>query len=128
MGHKSSVVSADQRLFCLCALCTEQKRHSFLNRKNLHLTVQDKKGRNMGKNKYLIVYTLLIMIAASNAFAAPALSVLGKDYVFPNKLEGLPAKLSDFDDLEINTFTTSDSVKLSYWEAGQGRPLIFIPG
>jgi non-heme chloroperoxidase len=62
------------------------------------------------------------------AFAAPAITVLGKDFTFPNKLAGLPAKLSDFKDLQINNFTTSDGVKLAYWEAGKGKPLIFIPG
>jgi len=60
--------------------------------------------------------------------AEPALSVLGKDYVFPHKIEGLPAKLSDFKDLQINFFQTNDGVKLAYWEAGKGKPLIFIPG
>jgi pimeloyl-ACP methyl ester carboxylesterase len=30
--------------------------------------------------------------------------------------------------LEINAFTTGDGVKLAYWEAGAGKPLIFIPG
>ncbi len=60
--------------------------------------------------------------------AAPAIEVLGKDYSFPHKLAGLPAKLSDFQGLQINTFTTTDGVKLSYWEAGSGKPLVFIPG
>ncbi len=58
----------------------------------------------------------------------PALTVLGRDYPFPNKIEGLPTKLSDFKDLEINSFVTSDGVKLTYWEAGKGKPLIFVPG
>jgi hypothetical protein len=44
--------------------------------------------------------------------AAPAIEVLGKDYSFPHKLAGLPAKLSDFQGLQINTFTTTDGVKL----------------
>lgn len=60
--------------------------------------------------------------------AAPAIDVLGKDFVFPNQLAGLPTILSDFKDLQINSFTTGDGAKLSYWEAGTGRPLIFIPG
>jgi pimeloyl-ACP methyl ester carboxylesterase len=64
----------------------------------------------------------------SPAVADPAVTVLGKDYIFPNKIAGLPGKLSDFADLQINTFKTNDGVKLSYWEAGKGRPLIFIPG
>ncbi|MHA6833488.1 alpha/beta fold hydrolase [Ralstonia pseudosolanacearum] len=61
-------------------------------------------------------------------FAAPAMEVLGKDFVFPNKIAGLPEKLSDFKELQINTFATNDGVKLTYWEAGSGKPLIFIPG
>lgn len=69
-----------------------------------------------------------LLLSATIVFAAPAIEVLGKDYVFPNKIEGLPAKLSDFKGLEINSFETSDGVKLAYWEAGNGRPLIFIPG
>ncbi|WP_313200172.1 alpha/beta hydrolase [Rhizobium sp.] len=67
-------------------------------------------------------------MSATIAFAAPAVEVLGKDYAFPNKIEGLPTKLSDFKGLQINSFQTSDGVKLSYWEAGSGRPLVFIPG
>jgi non-heme chloroperoxidase len=71
---------------------------------------------------------LTLALAVGGAWAAPAVSVIGKDFTFPNKIEGLPAKLSDFKDLQINNFTTSDGVKLSYWEAGKGKPLIFIPG
>lgn len=56
------------------------------------------------------------------------MQVLGKDFTFPNQLEGLPANLSDFKALQINSFDTSDGVKLSYWEAGSGKPLVFIPG
>jgi len=70
----------------------------------------------------------LLLAFAGHALAASAISVLGEDYTFPNKVEGLPGKLSDFGDLQINSFTTSDGVKLSYWEAGKGEPLIFIPG
>lgn len=69
-----------------------------------------------------------VFLSATIAFGAPAIEVLGKDYVFTNKLEGLPAKLSDFKDLQINSFQTGDGVKISYWEAGSGRPLIFVPG
>lgn len=64
----------------------------------------------------------------TGAFAAPALSVLGKDFTFPNRIEGLPTRLSDFADLKINVFKTSDSVRLAYWEAGAGKPLVIIPG
>lgn len=77
---------------------------------------------------FLAICILSLMLSFSNATAAPAVEVLGKDYTFLNKIEGLPAKLSDFQGLEINSFVTSDNVKLSYWEAGKGKPLIFIPG
>lgn len=71
---------------------------------------------------------LSLLVSSSIALAAPAIEVLGKDYSFPNKLEGLPARLSDFKGLQINSFETSDGVRLSYWEAGKGKPLVFIPG
>ena len=71
---------------------------------------------------------LSMLVSAGVALAAPALQVLGRDYTFPNTLAGLPARLSDFPGLQINTFETSDGVKLSYWEAGTGKPLVFIPG
>ncbi len=71
---------------------------------------------------------LSMLFFASQTTAAPALSVLGQDYSFPNRMEGLPTKLSDFKGLEINSFATSDGAKLSYWEAGEGKPLVFIPG
>lgn len=74
------------------------------------------------------VGALALLVASTAALAAPAIEVLGRDFRFPNKLEGLPAKLSDFPGLQINNFTTSDGVRLSYWEAGAGRPLVFIPG
>jgi len=70
----------------------------------------------------------LALLSTSMAWAAPAMKVLGKDFVFPNKIAGLPEKLSDFKGLQINSFTTNDGVKLTYWEAGSGKPLIFIPG
>jgi pimeloyl-ACP methyl ester carboxylesterase len=69
-----------------------------------------------------------LLLCSTMAFAQPALEVLGRDYVFPNKIDGLPAKLSDFSELQINRFQTSDGVNLAYWEAGSGRPLIFVPG
>ncbi|THF64885.1 alpha/beta hydrolase [Pseudothauera nasutitermitis] len=69
-----------------------------------------------------------LALATSTTFAAPAPQVLGKDYTFPNRIEGLPHKLSDFPGLQISRFTTSDGVELTYWEAGQGKPLVFIPG
>lgn len=72
---------------------------------------------------------LFALLASANlAQAAPAIEVLGKDYTFPSRLEGLPAKLSEFKGLQINSFETSDGVTLSYWEAGSGKPVVFIPG
>jgi len=57
-----------------------------------------------------------------------ALDYFGRDHVFPNQLDGLPAKLSDVKGLEIGEFLTSDGVKLSFWTSGQGTPLVFVPG
>lgn len=79
-------------------------------------------------NSRTALCALFLFAASSIALAAPAIQVLGKDYAFPHKLDGLPAKLSDFRELQINSFETSDGVKLSYWEAGTGKPLVFIPG
>jgi pimeloyl-ACP methyl ester carboxylesterase len=71
---------------------------------------------------------LAIALAVGGAMAAPALDVIGKDFTFPNTIDGLPGKLSDFKDLQINSFRTSDGVRLAYWEAGKGKPLVFVPG
>ena len=71
---------------------------------------------------------MTILLSTSQTAAEPALKVLGRDFTFPNRIEGMPAKLSDFRELQINSFTTNDGVALKYWEAGQGRPLIFVPG
>lgn len=73
------------------------------------------------------IFLLLITVAACS-WAAPAIDVLGKDFSFPNKINGMPATLSEFSGLKINHFTTSDKVKLAYWEAGKGKPLIIVPG
>ncbi|SFU21947.1 alpha/beta hydrolase [Mesorhizobium sp. YR577] len=70
----------------------------------------------------------LLISFSSQVLAAPAIEVLGRDFTFPNQIEGVPGKLSDFSGLEINSFETNDGVKLSYWEAGEGRPIIFVPG
>jgi pimeloyl-ACP methyl ester carboxylesterase len=70
----------------------------------------------------------LAMVTMSSVLAEPAVQVLGSDFTFPNRIDGLPQRLSDFPSLEINRFTTSDGVELAYWEAGDGKPLIFIPG
>lgn len=71
---------------------------------------------------------LLFIGLANYSWSAPAIDVLGKDFSFPNKIDGMPATLSDFSNLEINYFSTSDKVKLAYWEAGKGKPLIIVPG
>jgi pimeloyl-ACP methyl ester carboxylesterase len=71
---------------------------------------------------------LALALVATTAQAAPALQVLGRDLVFPHQVPGLPAKLSDFSDLQIEHFSTSDGVQLSYWVAGRGSPVIFVPG
>lgn len=82
----------------------------------------------MRKNTLSVIAALVLLLASSQAMAAPALSALGSDYTFPNKMQGVPAKLTDFNGLEVNSFETSDGVRLSYWEAGRGKSLIFIPG
>jgi hypothetical protein len=46
----------------------------------------------MGKQISLIARCLSVVLFASQVTAAPATSVLGKDYIFPNELEGLPDK------------------------------------
>jgi pimeloyl-ACP methyl ester carboxylesterase len=71
---------------------------------------------------------LAVLAGAAPAAAAPAQQVIGKDFTFPHRIEGLPARLSDFPELQINSFVTNDGVKLRYWEAGKGQPLIFVPG
>lgn len=71
---------------------------------------------------------LLVISMANYSWAAPAIEVLGKNFSFPNKINGMPATSSEFSDLKINYFSTSDKVKLAYWEAGKGKPLIIIPG
>lgn len=76
----------------------------------------------------LSAVSALSLFAGGQAAAAPAVQVLGRDFAFPNRIEGLPSKLSDVKGLQINSFTTNDGVKLTYWEAGKGRPLIFVPG
>jgi pimeloyl-ACP methyl ester carboxylesterase len=71
---------------------------------------------------------LLLTTLTGFVSAAPAVQVLGRDFSFPNTLPGMPQRLSGFPGLQINSFITQDGVKLSYWEAGQGKPLIFVPG
>jgi pimeloyl-ACP methyl ester carboxylesterase len=55
-------------------------------------------------------------------------SLLGEDFYFPHEIIGQAFKVSDFSGLKVHSFTTSDGAHLSFWEAGSGRPLIFIPG
>ncbi|MEI7238862.1 hypothetical protein WCU73_12575 [Pectobacterium brasiliense] len=57
-----------------------------------------------------------------------ALQHFGRDFDFPNAIKGLLAKLSDVEGLEIGSFQTNDGVSLSYWKAGKGTSLVFIPG
>jgi len=38
------------------------------------------------------------------------------------------SQCADFSDLQINSFMTSDGVMLTYWEAGRGKPPVFMPG
>ena len=57
-----------------------------------------------------------------------ALQHFGRDYDFRNAIPGLPRKLSDVEGLEIGSFRTNDGVSLTYWTAGHGKPLVFIPG
>lgn len=82
----------------------------------------------MQKSIQTLSVALLLATLAGFVSAAPAIQVLGRDFSFPNALPGMPQKLPDVPGLQINSFTTQDGVKLSYWEAGQGKPLIFIPG
>jgi len=55
-------------------------------------------------------------------------SLLDQDFTFPHDIEGHPTRAGDFDGLSISSFKTSDQVNLAYWEAGDGAPLVFIPG
>ncbi len=81
-------------------------------------------------NKTVLGAALAVAVASHSlpAAAAPAVQALGRDFSFPQHIEGMPAKLSDVSGLQINSFVTNDGVKLAYWEAGSGEPLIFVPG
>ncbi len=57
-----------------------------------------------------------------------ALQYFGQDYKFINDIAGIPQNLSDVEGLEIGSFNNNDGVSLSYWKAGSGSPLVFIPG
>jgi pimeloyl-ACP methyl ester carboxylesterase len=82
----------------------------------------------MRHNLNLLIGVMVLLFSVNTALASSALSVLGRDYTFTNSMEGFPKTLSEFSDLKINTFKTSDGVELTYWEAGSGEPLVFIPG
>ncbi len=43
----------------------------------------------------LLIASSMTLLNSSLALAAPALDVLGKDFVFPEPQPGLPARLSD---------------------------------
>lgn len=68
------------------------------------------------------------LIFSSIAKAESAVDFFGRDISFPNKVPGLPQKLSEVAGLKIREFTTNDKVKIRYWEAGTGKPLIIVPG
>lgn len=70
---------------------------------------------------------LALALAPIGVGAEPAASVLKRDFAFPEPVEGMPARLSEFPDLQINAFTTNDGVSISYWEAGSGEPVLFVP-
>src|SRR5688500_12679807 len=70
---------------------------------------------------------LAICLAPAVAVAEPAVTVLKQDFAFPKAVEGMPATLSDFPGLQINAFTANDGVRISYWEAGSGDPIVFVP-
>ncbi|WEK07880.1 MAG: alpha/beta hydrolase [Candidatus Pseudomonas colombiensis] len=55
-------------------------------------------------------------------------ALLGEDVYFPHEIMGQAFRVSDFEGLTLSSFVTSDQVNLGYWEAGSGRPLVFIPG
>lgn len=81
-------------------------------------------------NKLIIraICAALLTSFSSQVLATSAIEVLGRDFTFPNHVEGVPGKLSDFKGLQLNSFETNDGARLSYWEAGEGRPIIFVPG
>ncbi|WP_226506945.1 alpha/beta hydrolase [Pseudomonas sp. MWU16-30317] len=54
--------------------------------------------------------------------------LLGEEFQFPHEIAGQPSKASDFAGLTVSSFVTTDNVNLAYWEAGSGKPLVFIPG
>jgi hypothetical protein len=90
-----------------------------------HSRSAEKMVRNMWTYAFAPLAALGLLAGGTPLAAAPALQVIGKEFTFPHVIPGLPRRLSDFPGLEINSFLTNDGVKLTYWEAGKGRPLIF---
>lgn len=78
--------------------------------------------------KLLLTIVISYGFCSFNSMATSAVEILGSDYTFPHKIAGMPQKLSEFKGLEIGYFQTNDKVKLAYWEAGTGEPIIFTPG
>lgn len=78
--------------------------------------------------KHLLISALVSLpLLVTPALAEPAMEVLGTDYTFPNQIADMLGKLSDFAGLQINGFTTNDGIRLNYWEAGSGDPVVFVP-
>jgi len=48
----------------------------------------------MRNKAFLSICALSLIMFISNAAAAPAVLILGKDYEFANKISGLPANLT----------------------------------
>jgi pimeloyl-ACP methyl ester carboxylesterase len=94
------------------------------------LTLIVQTGNKTVMRKQLLAFgvSMALFATSGGVVAAPATAVLGRDFTFPHPIHGMPQKLSDIPGLQINFFTTNDGVKLSYWEAGQGKPLVFVPG
>jgi non-heme chloroperoxidase len=76
----------------------------------------------------LVALNAILAQSTARPAANPAIEVLGRDFTFPHRVDGMPARLSEVRELNIGAFVTSDSVRLAYREAGQGRPLGFLPG
>ncbi len=78
----------------------------------------------------VILRSLVVLFAAlatKVSPAEPALTILGKDFTFPNKINGLPAKLSDFT-RPGNWFSTSAWLRLSLTSPiASSRGSIIVP-
>jgi non-heme chloroperoxidase len=76
--------------------------------------------------KLLFAAILLSLPLVTSAMADTAVDVIG-DYTFPKAIIDMPVKLSDFKGLQINSFNSNDGIRLNYWEAGSGDPIVFVP-